>query len=97
MSDVSDVVGLVAEKIQEVVKSRAVVGEAVSDGKRTVVPLSEVCLFFGGAGGGGSSHGNTADTSGKGEAGLSGGAVMVRPLCAVVIDGDEVRIEAVAR
>ena len=94
MSDVSKVIDLIAEQLQEVVKSRAVVGEPISDGTRTVVPLSEVALFFGGAGAGGKSDGSN---SGRGEAGISGGAVKVRPLCALVIEGDEVRIEAVAR
>lgn len=97
MSDVSKVLDLVAGQLQEVVKSRAVVGDAISDGKRTVVPLSEVVLLFGGAGGGGESQVKEEKTGGKGEGGMSGGGVMVRPLCALVIEGDDVRIEAVAR
>lgn len=97
MSDVSKILDLVAEQLQEVVKSGAVVGNPISDGTRTVVPLSEVVLLFGGAGGGGKSQVKEKTTGGKGEGGASGGGVIVRPLCALVIEGDEVRIEAVAR
>ncbi len=97
MSEVDKVLDMVAKRLQEVVQSRAVVGQPVSDGERTVVPLSEISLFFGGAGAGAEASGKADDTAGRGEGGLSGGAVQVRPLCALVIEGDEVRIEAVAR
>lgn len=94
-NDVSKILDLVASQLQQVVKSRVVVGLPVSDGKRTVVPLSEASLVFGGVG---ASRASQLDENGlRGEAGVSGGAVKVRPLCALVIEGDEVRIEAIAR
>lgn len=97
MSEVTKVLEQVAAELMSVVKSRPVIGTPVSDGTRVVVPLSEVTLCFGGAGAGGSSKGTEEKNTGRGEGGMTGGAVTVRPLCALVIEGENVRIEAVAR
>ena len=86
----------VSERLVAVAKERGVLGQAVSLGDTTILPLSEIKLGFGGGGGEGKGEGQGGkEEVGKGEAvgGFGGGGVRVTPVALVVISGDEITLE----
>ena len=91
-----DALKAVRDRLVAVAKERGVLGQAVSLGDTTILPLSEIKLGFGGGGGQGEGEGQGgSDEMGKGEAivSLGGGGVRVTPMALVVTDGDEIKLE----
>lgn len=73
----------------------AVVAKPISVGKRHVLPLCELKLAWGAAGGEGE---GTDDASGKGQGrgtgGVGGGAAKANPVAVIVIEEGKVRLES---
>jgi uncharacterized spore protein YtfJ len=87
-----DLEGLVTTtlgEIEKVLGSKTVVGDPITIGETTIIPLISVGFGFGGAGGG------TGESKDKGE-GFGGGAGGgVRPIAIIIIDKDGARIEPI--
>ncbi len=70
----------------------AVFGEPVVNGNTTVIPCSEVVLGMGmGSGGGPAAENGKSTGSGSG----GGGGARSRPIAAIIISQDEVRVEPI--
>ncbi|HXX77502.1 MAG TPA: spore germination protein GerW family protein [Ktedonobacteraceae bacterium] len=70
----------------------AVFGEPVVNGNTTVIPCSEVVIGMGMGSGGGPS-GENGNSTGSGSGG--GGGARSRPIAAIIITQDEVRVEPI--
>jgi uncharacterized spore protein YtfJ len=79
-------------QIEKVLSSKTVVGEPITVGETTLIPLLSMGFGFGAAGG--ASKGD-AKQSGDGLTGGTGGAGGMRPIAIIVIDKDGVRIEPI--
>lgn len=85
------------EEIERVLNTKTVVGELITVGDVTIIPL--VSLGFGFGAGGGSGKGQIPSASAKGEgegsgAGTGGGGG-VKPVAMVIIDKNGVRVESI--
>jgi uncharacterized spore protein YtfJ len=75
----------------------AVYGSPVSQGEHTVIPAAEVLSLVGfGLGSGGGSQGAAEnDTTGSGSGGGGGGRMLARPVAAIIISPEGVRVEPI--
>lgn len=80
------------EEIEKVVTTRTVVGEPMTIGDRTLIPLISVGFGFGA--GGGSGRGEVKQ-KGEGAGGGTGGGAWVRPCAIVIIEKEGVRVEPI--
>jgi uncharacterized spore protein YtfJ len=76
-SSVDSLIERVLGELKDIVQTRTVVGEPVTAGTVTLIPVSKISLGFAAGGG----------TEGGGRSGTGGGAT-VEPIGFVVIDGD---------
>jgi len=75
----------VVEELKLIAKTSTVVGEPIEVGEFTIIPVSKVCVGFGGGGG--------EDCHKKGgSGGGSGGGTRIDPKCFIVIHKDEIKI-----
>jgi uncharacterized spore protein YtfJ len=87
------------EEIERVLSTKTVVGETITVGDVTLIPL--VCLGFGfGAGGGGGSGngpmpGSDSKGEGEGHGSGAGGGGGVKPVAMVIIDKNGARVETI--
>ena len=65
MSSVEGLIKAVLDEFREIVKTETVVGEPISVGEATIVPVSKISFGFG-AGGGGQDAGRSGTGSGTG-------------------------------
>jgi uncharacterized spore protein YtfJ len=80
------------EEIEKVLTTRTVVGEPMTVGDRTLIPLISVGFGFGA--GGGSGRGE-AKQKGEGAGGGTGGGAWVRPAAIIIIEKDSVRVDPI--
>jgi len=74
----------------------AVYGAPVSQGENVVIPTAEVVSFVGfGLGLGGGSQSAEANSAGSGGGGGGGGRVLARPVAAIIMSSDGVRVEPI--
>jgi len=75
----------------------AVYGPPVSQGENVVIPTAEVLSLVGfGLGSGGGSQGSTENpNTGSGGGGGGGGRVLARPVAAIIMSPDGVRVEPI--
>lgn len=75
----------------------AVYGSPISQGENMVIPTAEVLSLVGfGAGSGGGSQGGTENTNtGSGGGGGGGGRVLARPVAAIILSPEGVRVEPI--
>lgn len=92
LKDIERLFESIAPKLEELVKSNAVVGQAISMEGRHAVPLVELSLSLGGGGGGGNGGDTTAGAHGRGQGGGAGGGVRAAPVAVIVVEGNRVRI-----
>ncbi len=86
MADVQELIKATLGQIEKVLDSRTVIGEPITVGETTLIPLLSVGLGFGAAG-----------AEGKGEAagtGTAGGAG-VKPIAVIVVTKEGARIEPI--
>lgn len=88
MEDIENMVKTTLSQIEKVLSSKTVVGEPITLGDTTLIPLLSVGFGFG-AGGTGKSE------SVKQPGGGTGGAGGMRPIAIIVVDKDGVRIEPI--
>ncbi len=80
--------GIIGE-LKVIAKSETIVGEPVSAGDRTVIPVSRISVGFGAGGGQDSKSDNTARYGGGG-----GGGAIIEPIAFLVLDKDKVSLLA---
>ncbi|MFC2046701.1 GerW family sporulation protein [Chloroflexota bacterium] len=80
------------EEIEKVLTTRTVVGEPITIGDRTLIPLISIGFGFGAGGGEGKGE---AKQKGEGAGGGTGGGAWVRPRAVIIIDKEGVRIEPI--
>lgn len=83
-NNVSEILKNIVGELKEMARSQTIVGEAITVGNKTVIPLVKVTVGFG-AGGGQRSKESTEDFGGGG-----GGGAQVEPAAFIIIDGDKV-------
>ena len=82
--ELSDILKTITEEMQKSLSAKNAVGDPVTVGDKTVIPLMSVGMGFGA----GSSSGK-ADKPGGG----GGGALGMKPVAVIIIDQDGVRVE----
>ncbi len=92
LEEVEKLLRTTADELEKMLSSKTVMGEPITVGDATIVPLRSAGFVFGSAGGGGKG-GEAAKGEGEGAAGGSAGAGGVRPVAVLIIDKDGVRIE----
>lgn len=97
MKEVKDVIAMIGERLKKMAQSNAVVAKPISFGDRHVLPLCELRLGFGGGGGFGEDAGNGEQSGGQGAGSGTAGSARATPVAVVVIDGQDVRIEALGK
>jgi uncharacterized spore protein YtfJ len=88
MEDIENMVKTTISQIEKVLSSKTVVGEPITVGDTTLIPLLSMGFGFG-AGGTGKSEA-AAQTGGG-----TGGAGGMKPIAIIVVDKDGVRIEPI--
>lgn len=91
MEDIENMVKTTLSQIEKVLSSKTVVGEPITVGETTLIPLLSMGFGFGAAGGGKAD----AKQGNEGLKGGTGGAGGMRPIAIIVIDKDGVRIEPI--
>ncbi len=89
---------VICDKLVALAKEQGVLATPIEVGSTTIIPLSELRVWFGGGGGQGEGDGESGSGQsgqGKGMASAGAGNVKVNPVAFVVIDGDTVTMETV--
>ncbi|MCX5993717.1 MAG: spore germination protein GerW family protein [Chloroflexi bacterium] len=92
MEDIENMVKTTISQIEKVLSSKTVVGEPITVGETTLIPLLSMGFGFGAAGGAGKTDSKSGNEGLKGGTGGAGG---MRPIAIIVIDKDGVRIEPI--
>lgn len=83
--------GVVGE-LKEIAKSETVIGEPVTVGDKTVIPVVKVSVGFGAGGGQGES-----EKTGTGFGGGGGGGARIEPVAFIIVDDKEVSLLPIAK
>lgn len=75
----------ILEELKAIAKTETIVGEPITIGDKTIVPVCKITLGFGAGGG-------TGGAKDKGEGAGGGGGVAIFPAAFIVIKGDEVSV-----
>ncbi|MBU2607816.1 MAG: sporulation protein YtfJ [Chloroflexi bacterium] len=92
MDIVENLVKTTLGEIEKVLSTKTVVGEPISVGGTTIIPL--ICVGFGFGAGGGEAKGE-AKQKGEGAGGGTGGGAGVKPIALIIIDKEGVRVESI--
>jgi uncharacterized spore protein YtfJ len=90
MEDIENLFDKAVNEIERMLNTKTVVGEPITVGGNTLIPLVSVGFGFGGGGGQG-----TEPQKGSGHGGGAGGGGGVKPVALVIINADGVRVEAI--
>jgi len=82
------------DELERMLEAKQVVGEPLSFGNTTVVPLLSVGFGFGAGGGGGNGTSPKGDVGGGGGGGGAGGGG-IKPVAVLVIEDGNVRLEPI--
>ena len=77
----------ILEELKAIAKTETIVGEPITIGDKTIVPVCKITLGFGAGGGTGG-----AKDKGEGTGSGGGGGVAIFPAAFIVIKGDEVSV-----
>lgn len=77
----------ILDELKAIAKTETIVGEPITIGDKTIVPICKITLGFGAGGG----TGGTKD-KGEGAGSGGGGGVVIFPAAFIVIKGDEVSV-----
>ena len=88
MEDIGNLFDKAVGEIERMLNTKTVVGEPITAGDATLIPLVNVGFGFGVGGGKGSEP-----NKGSGEGGGTGGGGGVKPVAVVIITADGVRVE----
>lgn len=92
--DIEKLVKTTLGEIEKVLGSKTVVGEPVTVGESTIIPLLSIGFGFGGAGGSGAGDAKKREGA-EGMAGGGGAGGGVKPIAVIIIDKDGARIESI--
>jgi uncharacterized spore protein YtfJ len=92
--DVEKIVKTTLGEIEKVLGSKTVVGEPITIGDSTIIPLLSIGFGFGGGGGAGMG-GDSKKEGGEAVAGAGGAGAGVKPIAVIIIDKDGARIESI--
>lgn len=84
---VVEILRAVVGEIKEISRSETIIGEPVTVGKRTVIPITKISFGFGA--GGGQGEGNKV---GEGFGGGGGGGAKIEPAAFIIMDEDGVSL-----
>jgi uncharacterized spore protein YtfJ len=93
MSEPEKLFESVAPRLEALAKSNAVVGPITTVGGRHAIPLVELALGLGGAGGSGEGDDPATGGHGKGIGGVAGGSAKATPVAVIVVDNGKVSIQ----
>ena len=93
--DVEKLVKTTLGEIEKVLGSKTVVGDPITVGDSTIIPLLSIGFGFGGAGGAGLGESKKGEGGGEGIAGGGGAGGGVKPIAIIIIDKDGARIESI--
>lgn len=92
MINVDDLLKTSMGEIERLLNTKTVVGEPITSGDATIIPLVSVGFGFGAGGGSGTlTSGEAGEGSGMG----TGGGGGVKPVAVIIIDKDGVRLESI--
>lgn len=92
MENVADLMKASMSEIERMLNTKTVVGEPITAGDTTVIPLVSVGFGFGAGGGSGNlTSGEAGEGSGLG----TGGGGGVKPVAVVIIDKNGTRLESI--
>ena len=86
-NNVTDILRGVVGELREIAKSETVIGEPVTVGDKTVIPVVKVSVGFGAGGGEG-----TDDKRNSGFGGGGGGGAKIEPAAFIIIEKDDVKL-----
>ncbi len=89
MSEVEELLKATIGEMERLLASKTVIGEPITSGEKTVIPLLSVGAAFGAGAG-----------AGKGDEGASGGAgggLGMKPVAVIIIEEESVRVEPVEK
>ncbi len=92
MEDVEKLVKTTLGEIEKVLGSKTVIGEPLTIGDSTLIPLLSVGFGFGGGGGSGKSE---TKQQGEGAGGGVGGGAGIKPIAVIIVDKSGARIEPI--
>lgn len=95
MQDIQNLMTLVSDQVGELAQSDVVLGDPITLGDVTLVPLSRVSVGFGAGGGTGEADtGRKGRPKGHGTGGGGGGGGKIRPVGVIVFRPDGVEVHA---
>ena len=97
MNEVKNIIAMISDRLKKMAQGNAVVSKPISFGDRHVLPLCELSLGFGGAGGTGEDMSNSEHSGGTGTGGGTGGGAKATPVAVIVVEGKNVRIESLGK
>ncbi len=86
-NSVADILKGVVGELREIAKTETVIGDPVTIGDRTVIPVVKVSIGFGAGGGEGGD-----EKGGAGFGGGGGGGAKIEPAAFIIIDKDDVKL-----
>lgn len=86
-NNVVDILKGVVSELREITKSETIIGDPVTVGDKTVIPIVKLSVGFGVGGGEGKD-----DKHGSGFGGGGGGGARIEPAAFIIIDGDDVKL-----
>ena len=86
-NNVAEILKSVVGELKEISKSETIVGDPITVGDRTVIPIVRISVGFGAGGGQGEN-----DKAGTGFGGGGGGGVKIEPSAFIIMDKDGVSI-----
>ncbi len=92
LEDVERLLKTSADELEKMLSSKTVMGEPLTIGEVTVVPLRSAGFWFGACGLVGKG-GEVSKAEGEGSGGGTGGAGGVKPVAVLIIDKNGVRVE----
>ncbi len=81
-SNVVDVIKGIVGELKEIARSETIVGQPITVGSKTIVPVVRITVGFGAGGG----EGSLEDKKGSGFGGGGGGGARIEPAAFIVID-----------
>lgn len=91
MENANDLIQELVTQVRSILESRSVLGQAVSIGDVTIVPVASYGFGFGGGSGGGTD----AETKEQGSGGGGGAGGGIKPVALIVVDKGGARVEHV--
>ena len=91
-NNVVDILKGVVGELREISKSETIVGEPITIGERTVIPIVKISVGFGAGGGQGEN-----EKAGTGFGGGGGGGARIEPAAFIIMDKDGISLLPVAK